>query len=158
MADLAALSAKLTCLGRVAGRCGLSGGHWRLAISKMVAGHLQHGNDFAGLDLRQEACRELADLCGYGALALLAGKWSWRWWLALVFGGLAWRALAVPSRSPGSSECDDEDDDEEPAEELTLEQRVARLPSGGLTADEFEDLEERHIQRQEARGVVAPRL
>ena len=158
MADLAALSAKLTCLGRVAGRCGLSGGHWRLAISKMVAGHLQHGNDFAGLDLRREACRELADLCGYGALALLAGRWSWRWWLALVFGGLAWRALAVPSPSPGSSECDDEDDDEEPAEELTLEQRVARLPSGGLTADEFEDLEEWHIQRQEARGVVAPRL
>ncbi len=156
MADLAALSAKLTCLGRVVRRCGLSGGHWRLAISKTVAGHLQHGNDFAGLDLRQEACRELADLCGYGALALLAGKWSWRWWLALVFGGLAWRALAVPSPSPGSSECDDED--EEPAEELTLEQRVARLPSGGLTAEEFEDLEEWHIQRQEARGVIAPRL
>ena len=155
MADLAA---KLSCVDRVARRCGLPGGHRRLAKAKTVAGHLEHGNDFAGLDLRQEACRELADLCGYGALALLAGKWSWRWWLALVFGGLAWRALAVPSPSPGSSECDDEDDDEETDDDLTLEQRVARLPSGGLTADEFEDLEEWHIQRQEARGVVAPRL
>lgn len=149
------LAAKLSCVDRVARRCGLSGGHRRLATAKTVAGHLEHGNDFAGLDLRREACRELADLCGYGALALLAGRWSWRWWLALLFGGLAWRALAVPS--PGAGDRDEEDDEETP-EELTLEQRVARLPSGGLTADEFEDLEEWLIQCQEARGVVAPRL
>jgi hypothetical protein len=66
----------------------------RLEVAtRMIAGHEEHGDDLQGLDVVAEAREELADVIGYAALARLTGQWSWRWSVAVLLAGLAWRVM-----------------------------------------------------------------
>jgi len=49
--------------------------------------------DVDDLDVAGELRQELADVAGYGALALLTDRWTWRTWAAVVLAGMAWRVL-----------------------------------------------------------------
>jgi len=53
----------------------------------------QSVGDVDDLDVAGELRQELADVAGYGALALLTDRWTWRTWAAVVLAGMAWRVL-----------------------------------------------------------------
>ena len=92
MADL--LWEKLVATGEVCRVTCLPGAMRWTVGQRMIAGHDAHaGGDAATLDLQAEAREELADVAGYAALARLTGKWGWRWAVAVVLAGLAWRVL-----------------------------------------------------------------
>lgn len=93
MADL--LWEKLTATGEVCRACCLPGAmRWQVG-QRMIAGDEAHaGEDAADLDLQAEAREELADVAGYGALARREGAWGWRWVVAVILAGLAWRVLS----------------------------------------------------------------
>jgi len=76
------LTEKLRAVCRVAEACGIARAHRLAAYEKTTTGHAEHGDDLDGLDV-----------AGYGALALLTDRWTWRTWVAVVLAGMAWRVL-----------------------------------------------------------------
>lgn len=87
------LTNKLRAVCRVAECCGIAREHRLEAYEKTCRGHREHGDDVAELDIAGELRGELADVAGYGALALLTGRWTWRTWAAVTLAGWAWRVL-----------------------------------------------------------------
>jgi len=87
------LTEKLRAVCRVAECCGIAREHRLAAYEKTRKGHEEHGDDLDGLDVAGELRQELADVAGYGALALLTDRWTWRTWAAVVLAGMAWRVL-----------------------------------------------------------------
>ncbi len=87
------LTDKLRAVCGVAERCGLAREHRLAACAKTVAGHREHGDDLDQLDVAGELRAELADVVGYGGLAVLTDRWTWRTWAAVMLVGWAWRAM-----------------------------------------------------------------
>ena len=87
------LTEKLRAVCRVAEACGIARAHRLAAYEKTCRGHAEHGDDIDDIDVTGELRAELADVAGYGALALLTDRWTWRTWVAVVLAGMAWRVL-----------------------------------------------------------------
>lgn len=88
---MATLPEKHRAFDQVGRWCGLPMGYLVEGRAKVSRGHREHGSDLRALDAAGELEGELVDVGGYGALALLQGRWCWRWWLVVVLSGLAWR-------------------------------------------------------------------
>ena len=84
---------KLTAAAEVCCACHLPQAMRRQVRERMAAGHAEHAGEGLPGDLQAEAREELADVAGYAALARMTGEWGWRWALAVLLAGLAWRVL-----------------------------------------------------------------
>ena len=65
----------------------------RRGRERIEAGHAEHAGEGLPGDLQAGAREEVADGAGYEALARLQREWGWRWALAVLLAGLAWRVL-----------------------------------------------------------------
>lgn len=69
---------------------------WQLrthACNRVEEGYKEHLDDLDSLLPVWEAACELADVGGYAGIALRQGRWNWRWWVAVVLVGLAFRVI-----------------------------------------------------------------
>lgn len=89
----AMIGEKLTAAAEVCCACHLPQAMRKQVRERMAAGHAEHAGEGLPGDLQAEAREELADVAGYAALARLQKEWGWRWAVAVVLAGLAWRVL-----------------------------------------------------------------
>lgn len=89
----AMIGEKLTAAAEVCCACHLPQAMRKQVRERMAAGHAEHAGEGLPGDLQAEAREELADVAGYAALARMTGEWGWRWALAVLLAGLAWRVL-----------------------------------------------------------------
>jgi hypothetical protein len=74
-----------------------------LAGLRAYKGSEQHPqDDRSALDLPGEALEEALDVAGYGGLAHLTGRWSWRWALAVWLAGHIARLMLAEQKRGGA--------------------------------------------------------
>ena len=91
--DLQEMTERCEATRRIASWCLCPWQFTEHACKRVKAGYREHRDNLDDLMPVWEAVEELCDVGGYAGIALRQGRWSWRWWVAVVLVGLAFRVM-----------------------------------------------------------------